>query len=232
MEIETRPVVKGVSLRAEAGKISIVMGPNGSGKSSLLSGIFGHPRFRVTEGSVLCNAEDITKLPPYEKARRGLFFSLQNLPAVSGVSLSKLIVESTRALGGEVASPLEFRKEIAARIEKFGFSAKLLLRPVNQGLSGGEKKQAEMIQLLALRPKFAILDEIDSGVDVDSQKNIAVAIRALADQGVGFLIVSHHGAFAKLLSPDHVYLMKEGSIVREGDVALIDEITEKGFVEV
>jgi len=223
--------VSGVSLSVSSGDVALIMGPNGSGKSSLLSALMKHPRFQITTGNMFLDDEDVTMLPANEKATRGIFFSLQNLPAISGVSLSKLIIESARSLGREVSSPLAFRKEVAARAKEFGFPEELLLRTVHEKLSGGEKKQMEVIQLLALRPKIAILDEIDSGVDVDGQRKIAHVIASLRSEGTGFLIVSHHGAFAKLLHPNKAYLLNDGKIVREGDAKLIDEITEKGFEE-
>ncbi|MEK7134434.1 MAG: Fe-S cluster assembly ATPase SufC [Patescibacteria group bacterium] len=229
VSVSDTPVVSGASLSVSSGDVALIMGPNGSGKSSLLSAIMGHPRFTVTGGSASLDGKDITALSVSEKARRGIFFSLQNLPAISGVSLSKLIVESVRAFGREIPSPLAFRGEVAARAKEFGFPEELLSRTVNEKLSGGEKKQMEMIQLFALRPKCAILDEIDSGVDVDVQKKIARAIAALRAEGTGFLIVSHHVGFAKMLLPNKTYLMKGGAVVREGDAKLIDEIAEKGF---
>ncbi len=232
VSVSAVPIVSGASLSVSSGEIVLLMGPNGSGKSSLLAALLKHPRFSITKGEMFLDGEDITTLSAHEKAIRGIFFSLQNLPAISGVSLSKLIIESARALGREVPSPLQFRGEVATRAKEFGFPEELLLRTVHEKLSGGEKKQMEVIQLLALRPKIAILDEIDSGVDVDVQKKIARAIAALRAEGTGFLIVSHHAGFAKLLEPSKVCLMKDGTIVREGGAGLIDQITEKGFVEI
>lgn len=231
ISIIDKPVVSGASFSVAQGEIALLMGPNGSGKSSLLSGIMGHPRFSITSGEIFWGNENITALSVAEKAKRGIFFSLQNLPAISGVSLSKLIVESARALGFDIASPLEFRNTLAARVREFGLPEELLSRTVHEKLSGGEKKQMEVIQMLAFKPKFAILDEIDSGVDVDVQKKIAKVIAALRREGTGFLIVSHHAGFAKILAPEKVYLMKDGNIAREGDATLIDEVAEKGFEE-
>ena len=225
------PTVFGASLSVSSGEVALIMGPNGSGKSSLLSALMEHPRFEIAGGEMFMDEENITGLSAYEKATRGIFFSLQNLPAISGVSLSKLIIESARALGREVASPLQFRNEVAARAKEFGLPEELLSRTVHEKLSGGEKKQMEVIQMLALKPKIAILDEIDSGTDVDVQKKIARVIATLRAEGTGFLIVSHHAGFAQMLAPKKVYLMKDGKIVREGDAKLINEITEKGFEE-
>lgn len=231
ISISGKPVVSKASLSVSSGEVTLLMGPNGSGKSSLLSAVMGHPRFLITGGEIFLDGENITKLSASEKAKRGIFFSLQNLPAISGVSLSKLIVESARALGTEIVSPLEFRNALAVRVREFGLSEELLSRTVHEKLSGGEKKQMEVIQMLALKPKFAILDEIDSGVDVDMQKKIVKVVAFLRAEGTGFLIVSHHAGFAKMLSPDRVYLMKDGKIAREGGNVIIDEIAENGFEE-
>lgn len=229
VSVSGAPTVSDAPLSVSSGEIALLMGPNGSGKSSFLSGIMGHPRFLVTGGEIFLGGEKITTLSSSEKAKRGLFFSLQNLPAISGVSLSKLIIESARALGQDIVSPLEFRNTLATRVHGFGLPEELLSRTVHEKLSGGEKKQMEIIQLLALKPRFAILDEIDSGVDVDVQKKIAKVIAFLRAEGTGFLIVSHHAGFAKMLMPDKVYLMKEGRVIREGGAGLIDDVAEKGF---
>lgn len=231
LNIETngKRTVENVSLAIRSGEIHILMGPNGSGKSSLLNGLFGHPNHKLS-GNVILDGEDITALSTDKKAKKGLFLSMQNIPEISGVGMLNFLHRAYRELtGNEGVSILDFNKEVGERIEHFGISREFLKRQVNSGFSGGEKKQAEMLQLLALRPKFAFLDEIDSGVDVDSLHKVFSIIGALKKEGVGFLLITHYPNILKKITPDYVHIMKEGKIVKSGGEELAREIEEKGF---
>jgi len=226
---EGKTVVDGASFAIKAGEIHVLMGPNGSGKSSLLNAIMGHPKYKITAGSVLLDAEDITQLPTEKKAQAGIFLSLQHLPEIAGVTLTNFLHKAYVAQKGAGMTPLDFYKLMDARAKEFGIDANFLKKHVNAGLSGGEKKQSEVLQLLALEPKFALLDEIDSGVDVDAQKRVFVVIEYLRAKGVGFLLVSHHPNLLQHITPDRVHVMKDGKLVLSGDNTLAAEIAAKGF---
>jgi Fe-S cluster assembly ATP-binding protein len=229
VEAEGKTVVDGASFAVRSGEIHVLMGPNGSGKSSLLNAIMGHPKYKITRGNVLLDGEDITDLPTEKKAQAGIFLSLQHLPEIAGVTLTNFLHKAYRAQKGGEITPLDFYKMMDARAKEFGIDANFLKKHVNAGLSGGEKKQSEVLQLLALEPKFALLDEIDSGVDVDAQKRVFAVIEHLRAKGVGFVLVSHHSNLLQHLTPDHVHVMKDGKLILSGDKMLAAQIAAKGF---
>lgn len=241
LHVETggKTVVEGASFALKSGEVHILMGPNGSGKSSLLNAIMGHPKYVITKGEVFLDEEDITFLPTEKKAQAGIFLSLQHLPEIAGVTLTNFLHKAYRAQKGgdpnpamaERASvtPLDFYKTMEARAKEFGIDASFLKKHLNAGLSGGEKKQSEVLQLLALEPKFALLDEIDSGVDVDAQKRVFAVIEHLRAKGVGFLLVSHHPNLLEHVHPDQVSVMKNGKIVASGGKELVEKISGGGF---
>ncbi|MEK7662061.1 MAG: Fe-S cluster assembly ATPase SufC [Patescibacteria group bacterium] len=230
LTVETggKRVASGISLSIKGGEIHILMGPNGSGKSSLLNGLLGHPRYKVS-GFISFDDKDITELPTEKRAALGIFLSMQHVPEISGVSMLSFIHRAYSGIIGKNISILEFSKTISERADKFGIPKEFLSRQVNSGFSGGEKKQAEILQLLALRPNFALLDEIDSGVDVDSLHKVFTAIEALKKEGVGFLLITHYPNILKKITPDFVHVMKDGKIVKSGGKDLAEEIAEKGF---
>lgn len=222
-------VVDNATLSVSSGEAVFLLGPNGSGKSSFAGAVFGHPQYAVAGGSVQWDGEDVTALPADEKAKRGLFLSLQHVPEVHGVGLWHFLHRAHHALTGETVSVLDFKKKLSERLGGLGLPVELLARELNVGLSGGEKKLAELMQLVALGPKMAVLDEIDSGVDVDSLKLIARCIEALRKEGTGFLIVTHRLELLSALPPSRVYVMKEGAIVGEGGAELAEKIADEGF---
>ncbi|KKU81856.1 MAG: FeS assembly ATPase SufC [Parcubacteria group bacterium GW2011_GWA1_47_8] len=254
---EGKTIVDDASLELASGEVHLIMGPNGSGKSTLLNAVMGHPAYEMTGGSVVLDDEDITNLPTEKKAGKGVFLSMQYLPAVDGVTMLTLLHRAYRMIkgglpakfssveesvgskntrkflsgessAGDISIP-EFYKMLSAKVKEFNFDEGLLKRFVNKGFSGGEKKQGEMIQLLALEPKFALLDEIDSGVDIDSLVNVFAGIEKLRKEGTGFLIVTHLGTILEKINPDRVSVMKEGRVVKTGGPELAREIIEKGF---
>jgi Fe-S cluster assembly ATP-binding protein len=229
VEAGGKTVVDGVSLVLKAGEINVLMGPNGSGKSSLLNAIMGHPKYKITEGGVLLDGQDMTALPTEKKAQAGIFLSLQHLPEIAGVTLTNFLHKAYIAEKGTGITPLDFYKMMEARAKEFGIDANFLKKHVNAGLSGGEKKQSEVLQLLALEPKFALLDEIDSGVDVDAQKRVFAVIEHLRAKGVGFLLISHHPNLLEHVKPDYVHVMRGGKVVISGGDELIARITKEGF---
>lgn len=255
VEADKKTVVDGASfalksgLPAQAGEVHVLMGPNGSGKSSLLNAIMGHPKYKITGGNILLDDEDVTDLPTEKKAQAGIFLSLQHLPEIAGVTLTNFLYKAHRAVSRDTRSdlknqsprsdlvsrntpnisPLDFYKMMESRAKDFGMDASFLKKHLNAGLSGGEKKLSEVLQLLALEPKFALLDEIDSGVDVDAQKHVFTVIKHLRKKGVGFLLVSHHPNLLQHVKPDQVSVMKNGKIVATGGKELAEKVAREGF---
>lgn len=229
IETASKRVVEDVSFALASGEVHILMGPNGSGKSSLVGGVFGHPKYKIVEGSLLLDGEDITALPTEKKAKRGLFLSLQYLPSVAGVTLGAFLHRAHKELTGEVVPVLEFYKRAEGMAQAIGIDPAFLKRDLNSGLSGGEKKQSEILQLAVLAPKFAVLDEIDSGVDVDSLVKVFAAIELLRKQGTGFLLITHYPNILERITPDAVHIMNQGKVVASGDAELAQEVSKSGF---
>ena len=222
-------VVSDATLNIKSGELHVLMGPNGSGKSSLLNALMGHPKYVIESGALLLDGEDITALATEKKAKSGLFLSLQHLPEIAGVTLTNFLHRAYKEIKQGKESPLEFYKMMQTRANEFSIDPAFLKKHVNGGLSGGEKKQSEVLQLLALEPKFAFLDEIDSGVDVDAMRRVFAVIEHLRAKGVGFLLVTHYSNILRSLTPDHVHIMKEGKLVASGGKELAQKIAEDGF---
>lgn len=230
--VDNNVVVNDASFSVREGEINIIMGPNGSGKSSLLNGIFGYPGYSIESGRVYLSGEDITDMNTEDKAKKGLFLSMQNLPEFEGVTLVNFLHKAHSAMNENHISILEFHKYVSELAESVGISAKFLERELNTALSGGEKKQSEIIQLLALRPQFAFLDEIDSGVDVDSMKSVFAGIDFLKKEKTGFILVTHNTNILNMLVPDKVHIMKNGSIIQSGGKELVKKVGEFGFYNI
>ncbi|KPJ85474.1 hypothetical protein AMJ57_03000 [Parcubacteria bacterium SG8_24] len=224
-----REAVGGVSLVVGSGEIHLLMGPNGSGKSSLANALMGHPRYRITGGAVRLGEQDLTGLKPEERARAGLFLSMQYPPEVSGVVLSEFLRQVVSAPHDRPVGVSEFREDLERQADALGLDRSLLDRGLNEGFSGGEKKRAEMLQLVMMRPKFAVLDETDSGLDVDGLKTVTTAVDGLRRSGTGFLIITHQSAVARHLSPDRVHVMVDGRIVETGGPELAERIEREGY---
>ncbi len=222
-------LVSNVSLTLRSGEIHLLIGPNGSGKSSLLNAIMGYPKYQIKEGQIILDDEDVTTIATEKKARAGIFLSLQHVPEIAGVTLTNFLFRAQKSIKGGTITPLDFYTLMQSRAKEFGIDPAFLKKHLNSGLSGGEKKQSEVLQLLALSPKFALLDEIDSGVDVDALKKLFAVILHLKEHGVGFLLVSHHPNILTHIIPDVVYVMKEGKIVASGGEELAEKISKNGF---
>lgn len=226
---DTREIVQDVTLQIRSGELHVLMGQNGSGKSTLLNGIMGHPRLALIKGGVLIDDEDVTALSTEKKATKGIFLSMQYLPEIPGVTLLNFLHRAHKAQTGSEVGVLEFYRALEAEAKEVGIDPSFLRRQVGVGLSGGEKKQAEILQMIALRPKFALLDEIDSGVDVDALARVKAGIAYLRARGTGFLMITHYGESLGDMSPDRIHVMKEGKIVRSGGVEILQEIRKDGF---
>jgi Fe-S cluster assembly ATP-binding protein len=231
VEAENKDVVKDVSFSMNAGEVHILMGSNGSGKSSLVNALMGHSKYSIIGGNILLDDEDITFLSTDKKAKKGLFLSLQHLPEIDGVSFTNFLYRAYKEIKGKDITLLEFNTFVKEEATKYGLEPSFLKRSVNAGLSGGEKKQSEAFQLAFFEPKFAFLDEIDSGVDIDAVEKIFQVIRTLKEKGTGFLLITHYGKILDKITPDYVHIMKGGKIIRSGGPELAEEIALKGFKE-
>lgn len=223
-------IVKGVSLTVRPGEIHALMGPNGSGKSTLASALMGHPTFTVTSGSVLLDGTDITTLTPDKRAQAGLFLSMQYPPSVAGVPISHFLRTARKAVTGEALSVPAFHALLKENMARLSIDPSFTTRSVNEGFSGGEKKRMEVLQLLMLEPKYAVLDETDSGLDVDALKIVAQGIaRVREEKKTGILLITHYPRILQALTPDVVHVLAAGKIVRSGGPEVAKEIEEKGY---
>jgi Fe-S cluster assembly ATP-binding protein len=230
---EDKVILKGVSLDVEKGSIHALMGPNGSGKSTLANAIMGHPGLDVTEGTITFKGEDITEADPDERSRMGLFMAFQYPVAIPGVTVAKymrMAINAHREAQGEEPVKLkEFRKETEEAMALTNIPKEFSSRYVNDGFSGGEKKRMEILQLAMLKPELAVLDETDSGLDIDALRIVAAGVNKFAGPGMGVLIITHYQRILHLIKPDGVHVLYDGRIVKEGGSELVEQLEEKGY---
>jgi Fe-S cluster assembly ATP-binding protein len=225
-----REILRGVDLDVARGEIHALMGPNGSGKSTLAHAILGHPGYEVTSGRILFGGADVTRAEPFERARAGLFLAFQYPVAIPGVTLRSLLRMAVAAARPEPLSDEAFEAELRAAAELLGVRPEFLDRHVNDGLSGGEKKRCEMLQLALLAPRVAVLDETDSGLDIDALRTVADGIAALnRERGTGFLVITHYQRILDLVTPDHVHVLIEGRVARRGGSELVGQLEAEGY---
>ena len=230
VSVGDKEILKGIDLEVNSDEIHAIMGPNGNGKSTLLQTIMGHPNYKVTEGSITFNGEDVLKMSVDERSRKGLFLALQYPKEISGVTNSDFLRSAMNARSEEKVNLFKFIKEIDKNIKALKMKEDLAHRFVNDGFSGGEKKRNEILQMLMLKPKLAMLDEIDSGLDVDAIKLVSDAIINLKNEtGLGLLVVSHYERFFTSLKPTHSHVIVDGKIVVEGDDELVYKIDNEGY---
>ncbi len=228
-----KEILRGLDLTVGKGEIHALMGPNGSGKSTLANVVMGHPNLEVTSGQVLFGGEDITGAEPDERARMGLFMAFQYPVSVPGVTVTKYlrtVLNAHRAAHGEEPIPLrEFRQTVEAAMKLTNVPREFSTRYLNEGFSGGEKKRMEILQLALQRPELAILDETDSGLDIDALRVVANGVNAVAGPDMGVLIITHYQRILHLVQPSHVHVMYQGRIVREGGPELVDQLEARGY---
>ncbi|HET8522382.1 MAG TPA: Fe-S cluster assembly ATPase SufC [Thermomicrobiales bacterium] len=236
--IEDKEILRGVNLTINTGEIHALMGPNGSGKSTLASVIAGHPAYEVTEGSVRYFGEDILEMEPDERARKGIFLAFQYPTVIPGVSMANFLrmavtrtrAERAAANGGESKfTPREFRRLMKEKMGLLKMDDSFATRYLNEGFSGGEKKRAEILQMALLEPKMAILDETDSGLDIDALRVVSEGVNALAGPEMGILLITHYQRLLNYIKPDYVHIMMDGRIVQEGGPELALELEAKGY---
>ena len=235
LEEEEKQILKGVDLTVEAGKVHAIMGPNGSGKSTLSYVLSGRDGYEVTDGSASLAGEDILDMEPEERAAAGLFLAFQypvEVPGVGNMTFLRTAVNAQRkARGQEEMSATEFLKVVRAKAKDLKIDADMLKRPVNVGFSGGEKKRNEILQMAMLEPRMCILDETDSGLDVDAMKLVAQGVNALRDEGRGFLVITHYQRLLDHIKPDVVHIMADGRIIKTGGPELALEVENNGYVD-
>lgn len=233
VNVEDKEILHGVDLTINKGETHVLMGPNGTGKSTLGYALMGNPRYSVTEGEIWFQGKNITEEAVNERAKDGIFLSFQNPLEVPGVTLSAFIRSALEQKTGKRIRLWDFKKELARTMEILQMDPSYAERDLNVGFSGGEKKKAEILQLLMLKPSLAILDETDSGLDVDAVRTVSRGIEEYQKNcNGGLLIITHSTRILEYLSVDDTHVMVEGKIVKTGDASLVDEINEKGFKEV
>src|SRR5690625_2911940 len=231
VEIEGKEILKGVNLTITGGEFHAIMGPNGTGKSTLASAIMGHPNYEVTKGSILMDGEDVLEMEVDERSKAGLFLGMQYPSEISGVTTSDFLrsaINAQRDEGDEI-NLMQFIKKLDKNMEYLEIDQDMATRYLNEGFSGGEKKRNEILQLMMLEPKFGILDEIDSGLDIDALKVVSKGINKLRGAQFGSLIITHYQRLLNYISPDHVHVMMRGRIVKSGGKELAERLEAEGY---
>jgi Fe-S cluster assembly ATP-binding protein len=227
---EDREILKGVNLAIDRGEVHALMGPNGSGKSTLANTLLGHPAYEITEGQIVFKGQDITEAEPHDRAKAGLFLAFQYPVSIPGVSVANFLRMAMNAKRDEPIPVKEFRNELQHAIDLLDVDRSFTSRHLNDGFSGGEKKRAEILQMAMLAPDIAILDETDSGLDIDALRTVAEGVQRLHDeQGLGALIITHYQRILHYIEPQFVHIMLEGRIVLDGGVELVERLEREGY---
>lgn len=229
VNVEGREILKGVNLTVPTGEVHALMGPNGSGKSTLAYTLMGHPNYEVTRGQVLFKGENILELEPDDRARRGVFLAFQYPTAIPGVSMANFLRMSLKSVTGKEMPVLQFRKLVKEKMELLKMDDAFFTRYINDGFSGGEKKRAEILQMALLQPQMAIMDETDSGLDIDALRTVSEGVNAVRGPHMGVLIITHYQRILNYIKPDYVHVMVEGRIVRSGQQELVEALEERGY---
>jgi len=253
VSIESKQILKGVNLKVKQGEIHAIMGPNGSGKSTLANTLMGHPKYKVDSGDILVNGESIVGLPPDVRAKKGLFLAFQYPLEISGVPLAQFLRSAYRSVkgeaqqqdtkavagetqkkeakgvGAEMISALAFKKKLEEKLKEVDLDPSFAKRYLNEGFSGGEKKRAEILQLAVLQPAIAIMDETDSGLDIDAVRKVAEVISKMAGPEMGVLLITHYQRILQYVHPQFVHIMVDGRIFQSGGPELAQKLEEKGY---
>jgi Fe-S cluster assembly ATP-binding protein len=240
VSIEGKQILKGVNLKVSQGEIHAIMGPNGSGKSTLANTLMGHPKYKVDSGDILIDGESIVGATPDVRAKKGLFLAFQYPLEISGVPLAQFLRSAYRALkgegksdakgvGGEMISALAFKKKLEEKLKEVDMDPAFAKRYLNEGFSGGEKKRAEILQMAILEPKISIMDETDSGLDIDAVRKVAEVLSKMAGPDMGVLLITHYQRILEYIKPQFVHVMVNGRIFRSGGPELAKLLEEKGY---
>lgn len=230
--VEGKPVLKGVTLTVKQGEIHALLGPNGAGKSTLGYAIMGHPKYEIESGEVWLNGKNLLEMEADERSREGLFLAFQYPVSIPGVTVANFLRTALNARRDESQgkiSPMEFRRLLTSKMDQLGVDRSFAGRYLNEGFSGGEKKRAEILQLATLEPKIAILDETDSGLDIDAMRIVADGVNQLLGPEMGILVITHYQRFLNYIKPDFVHILLDGKIVAHGGAELAEELDTKGY---
>ncbi|GLX65687.1 Fe-S cluster assembly ATPase SufC [Paenibacillus glycanilyticus] len=230
-EIEGKEILKGINLEIKGGEIHAIMGPNGTGKSTLASALMGHPKYEVTEGSATIDGEDLLEMSVDERARAGLFLAMQYPSEIPGVTNSDFLRSAINARReeGEEISLIKFIRQMEKKMKELEMNPEFAHRYLNEGFSGGEKKRNEILQMAMLDPKIVVLDEIDSGLDIDALKIVSNGVNAMRSEDRGFLIITHYQRLLNYITPDFVHVMMQGRIVKSGGPELAQRLENEGY---
>ncbi|CAI6021178.1 Vegetative protein 296 [Paenibacillus sp. JJ-100] len=229
--IEGKEILKGINLEMKGGEIHAIMGPNGTGKSTLASALMGHPKYEVTDGTVTLDGEDVLDMAVDERARAGLFLAMQYPSEIAGVTNSDFLrsaINARRGEGNEI-SLIKFIRQMEGKMKELEMNPEFAHRYLNEGFSGGEKKRNEILQMMLLDPKIVVLDEIDSGLDIDALKIVAEGVNAMKSEDRGFLIITHYQRLLNYITPDYVHVMMQGRIVKSGGPELAQRLEAEGY---
>ncbi|PZT55011.1 Fe-S cluster assembly ATPase SufC [Paenibacillus silvae] len=229
--IEGKEILKGINLQMKGGEIHAIMGPNGTGKSTLASALMGHPKYEVTGGTVTLDGEDLLEMAVDERARAGLFLAMQYPSEIAGVTNSDFLrsaINARRGEGNEI-SLIKFIRQMEGKMKELDMNPEFAHRYLNEGFSGGEKKRNEILQMMLLDPKIVVLDEIDSGLDIDALKIVANGVNAMKSEDRGFLIITHYQRLLNYITPDYVHVMMQGRIVKSGGPELAQRLEAEGY---
>jgi len=229
ISVEGEEITKGINLEIQPGEVHAVMGPNGSGKSTFANTLMGHPKYQVTRGAIVLDGEDITDAAPDVRAKKGLFLSMQYAPEIPGVTVTNFLRLAFEAKTGEKQNPLTFFGMIKKKMEELKIDPEFAKRYLNVGFSGGEKKRLEVLQLSVLDPTYAVLDETDSGLDVDALKIVSEGINNFKSPQKGILLITHYNRILEYVKPDVVHIMHEGKIIKRGGHELAYEVEKHGY---
>ena len=224
-----KEILRGLSLSVGKGEVHVILGPNGSGKSTLMNVILGHPKYEITGGKIFFEGEDLTALKTFERARRGIFLSFQNPEEIPGITVENMLRTSKQAISGEKIKVLKFHKELLALMKELQIAPEYAGRYMNVGFSGGEKKRNEILQLLTLNPKLALLDETDSGLDVDAVDIVSSGVAKFHNENNSCIIITHNAQILKHLPVNRAHIFLNGRIVLSGGSELVNEVSEKGY---
>ena len=230
--VDGKEILKGVDLIVDKGEVHVILGPNGSGKSTLMNIIMGHPKYQVTSGTMEFEGEDMSGLKTFERARKGLFLSFQTPEEIPGITVENMIRTSKQTITGNKVKILPFRKDMKAQMQELKMKPEYAQRYMNVGFSGGEKKRNEILQLLMLQPKLALLDETDSGLDVDAVQIVSEGVAKFHNEENSCLIITHNTRILEKLKVDKVHVLMNGQIVEEGGAELIEDINSRGFTHI